>query len=569
MNEENKLEKNEQKKSGKNKVIAAAAACVVLLVLAAVLFQPGGSAKRQAALKESGLACLRTGDAGSVKKDEDRRQKLYLASDLINGSINPAFAVTAADKAACELIYEPLFHEENDGSLTPVLAQSAKWSEDKTSVTVTLKPDLVFSDNTPVTAKDVCASIGIMSVQKYMITVGEAYYHIEGVSAYNEQQAAEISGLKAVDDRTLEIHFTDACSINRQVLTTPVQKGLFADFSGGSMVMSDMEAYASRGTGTGPYVLNSASTTDIRLAANEFYREEIKDIKEVNFQHVNFYDMAGAIDNGSLDVILYTAAAEQFERLQQAKQYSVYERPSEVIYAVGFNMNNAFLNNEKVRQAIALAFRKDNALSGEWGQRIAATDVVGDGACINAELLEAKALRYDKAKAKELLAQDKLAGTFSLRLPVMKSNQFQMHIAECLKKDLEDVGIPVEIIACEDSEYAKTLYVDEKFDIYLYSDEMPYGYDSFLETTLSRDGLNVGLGDSEYEELISALKNAVTDEEYQAALIAVSGAFYEKVPLLPYGRVRSYVSVLADLNGIAGRTDYLPIGRLQEITVGK
>lgn len=589
MNEENKLERNEQaadqpdtmpeaggkpkpagqKKSGRNKIIVLTAACIVLLVLAVVLFLPGGTAKRQAALKENGLACLRTGNAGSIQKDEDRKQKLYLASDLINGSINPAYAVTAADKAACELIYEPLFHEENDGSLTPVLAQSAKWSEDKTYVTVSLKPNLVFSDNTPVTAQDVCASIGIMSVQKYMIEVDEAYYHIEGVSAYNEQQVSEISGLVAVDDSTLEIHFVDACSTNRKVLTTPVQKGLFADFSGGSMVLTDMEAYSNRGTGSGPYVLNSASTTDIRLTANEFYRGEIKDIKEVNFKYVNFYDLAGAVDNGSLDVISYTAAAEQFERLQAAKQYSVYERPSDLIYAVGFNMNNAFLNNEKVRQAIALAFQKDNALSGEWGQRIAATNVIGDGACLNSELLESKAAKYDKAKAKELLAQDNLAGTFSLRLPVLKSNQFQLHIAECLKKDLEDVGIPVEVIECEDSEYAKTLYIDEKFDIYLYSDEMPYGYDSFIGATLSRDGLNVGCSDSEYVELVEALGNAVTDEEYASALAAVSNAFYEKVPLLPYGRVRSYVSVLADLEGITGRTDYLPLGQIQEITTSR
>lgn len=586
MSEENKLEKIEQaaeqpdtapgtgsgsapagqKKSGKKKIIAAAAALIGLLVLAAVLFRQGGISRQQADLKENGLACLRTGNAGSIKKDADRRQKLYLASDLINGSINPAYAVTAADKAACELIYEPLFHEENDGSLTPVLAQSAKWSEDKTYVTVSLKSNLVFSDNSPVTAKDVCASIGIMSAQKYMIEVGEAYYHIEGVSAYNEQQTAEISGLVLVDDSTLEIHFTDACSINRKVLTTLVQKGDFADFSSQSMVLTDMDSYSNRGTGTGPYVLNSASTTDIRLTANEFYREEIKDIREVNFKYINFYDMAGAIDSGSLDVIPYTAAAEQFESLQEAKQYSVYERPSDMIYAIGFNMNNAFLSNEKVRQAIALAFQKDNALSGQWGERIAATNVIGDGACLDSGLLESKAFSYDKAKAKELLAQDNLAGTFSLRLPVLKSNQFQLHIAGCLKKDLEDVGIPVEVIECEDSEYAKTLYIDEKFDIYLYTDEMPYGYDSFLNTILSRDGLNVGCSDSEYEALIGALGNAVTDEEYKNALAAAADAFYEKVPLLPYGRVRSYVSVLADLKGITGRTDYLPIGRIQDIT---
>lgn len=73
--------------------------------------------------------------------------------------INPLLASSDADHDLVSLVYSGLIKQMPDGRLVYDLAQDIDISDDKTTYTVTLKPDVTFHDGTPVTARDVAYTV--------------------------------------------------------------------------------------------------------------------------------------------------------------------------------------------------------------------------------------------------------------------------------------------------------------------------------------------------------------------------------------------------------------------------
>lgn len=530
---------------------------IAFIVIGAWLAATVGSLKTSPELKEAGYTALKSG-TGTVVKDEMRKQRLVIAVDTIDGCLNPAFATAMADRMACEMIYEPLAKVHTDGSFEPVLAEQIDWDPEKQMMTIKLKQGISFSDGTPLTADDVCASIGIKCLAEYNMDTDSAYFHIEGVWDMNEQKTQGISGIRKVDENTVELVFMDVNRRNWDILETSIQKNRFADIGQQLTAFRNLPEIYSTGIGTGPYMADTISQgINICLQANPEYRGEMKDIKSVELAQINFYNMKEAIENQEIDVAQYTANSEQFDNLYQGKQFNVYAKPTDNIYAIGFNLNNIFLKDERVRQAVAYAFNKEGALNKDWEMKIAPTNVIGYGSGLNTEALEVNAVSYDKGKAESILKEAGMKDRIILRLPVLKENEFQMHLASCLKKDLEAVGFSVEVNECTSEEYVQALYVEDKFDIYLFNDTMNYDWDTFQNMSRLRDGMPVAFLDNDYVELVSRLEMSMNQEEYAAALTELSSKFYEKMPVVPFGRVQRYLSISHDLSGYGASPDAL------------
>ena len=69
--------------------------------------------------------------------------------------INPVLAVTNASQDLTRLVYSGLMKQLPDGSLAPDLAGSYTVSDDGRTYTFTLRDDIYFHDNKPVTSDDV------------------------------------------------------------------------------------------------------------------------------------------------------------------------------------------------------------------------------------------------------------------------------------------------------------------------------------------------------------------------------------------------------------------------------
>ncbi|NJL92735.1 MAG: ABC transporter substrate-binding protein [Anaerolineae bacterium] len=97
------------------------------------------------------LAVLPGVNAQGGRSDET----ITVATDLEPNSLDPLFgdAIGGPDRYTYNLMYETLIRLEQDGSLTPMLAESYEVSEDGTMLTFTLREGVTFHDGTPFNAE--------------------------------------------------------------------------------------------------------------------------------------------------------------------------------------------------------------------------------------------------------------------------------------------------------------------------------------------------------------------------------------------------------------------------------
>jgi peptide/nickel transport system substrate-binding protein len=185
--------------------------------------------------------------------------------------LNPYLSGGTKDIESASMIIEPLARYDNTGTLVPYLAESIPTvdnggiSADLTTITWKIKPGLLWSDGTPVTAADV-------------VFTWEYCTHPEGGCA----QAAKFSGVKtveALDDLTVKVTF-DA--------PKPVPYGPFV--GGQSPIIQKAQFQNCLGArapectdanfgpiGTGPFVVTDFRVNDvIQMAANPNYRDPAK-----------------------------------------------------------------------------------------------------------------------------------------------------------------------------------------------------------------------------------------------------------------------------------------------------
>ncbi len=98
----------------------------------------------------------------------------YLAPTAVSGGtltegivgiprfVNPVLAVTRADQDMSSLIYAGLMKIDTNGTLIPDMAESVTVSEDGRTYNVVIRKDVRFHDNTPLTARDVAFTIGLI-----------------------------------------------------------------------------------------------------------------------------------------------------------------------------------------------------------------------------------------------------------------------------------------------------------------------------------------------------------------------------------------------------------------------
>src|SRR3989344_783648 len=73
--------------------------------------------------------------------------------------INPVLAISSADQDMVSLIYSGLMRKNPDGTMTPDLAEKYQMSKDGLTYTFTLKNEIYFHDEKPVTVNDIVFTI--------------------------------------------------------------------------------------------------------------------------------------------------------------------------------------------------------------------------------------------------------------------------------------------------------------------------------------------------------------------------------------------------------------------------
>jgi peptide/nickel transport system substrate-binding protein len=185
--------------------------------------------------------------------------------------LNPFLSGGTKDVESASLILEPLARYDNNGNLTPYLAQDIPTlanggvSEDLTTITWKLKEGLLWSDGSPVTSADA-------------VFTWQYCTHPEGGCAQLSKYEG-VTSVEAVDDLTIKVTFGAAQPNPYGPLVggqSPIlQKAQFENCLGAKAQECSEQNF--NPIGTGPFKVVEFRTNDvIQLEANPNYRDPAK-----------------------------------------------------------------------------------------------------------------------------------------------------------------------------------------------------------------------------------------------------------------------------------------------------
>ncbi|MBK5075025.1 ABC transporter substrate-binding protein [Budviciaceae bacterium CWB-B4] len=235
------------------------------------------------------------------------------------------------------LLHSPLLRQNADLSWQPVLVNSYKLSDDGLTWTVHLKPDLKFSDGSPLTADDV-----VFSYNQAAISGGKA-------DMGSFQQA------KAVDKQTLTIQLKHPESTFINVLGA---LGIVPQAKYG-------KDFARQPIGAGPYKLTSLQPgQQLIVEANPYYVGKKNDFNKLVFVFLDQDSAYAAASSGKLDLVRVpqTLANQPVNNMKLLVQPSVENRgimfpmiPAGKKDAQGNDIGNNITADIAIRQAINYA----------------------------------------------------------------------------------------------------------------------------------------------------------------------------------------------------------------------
>jgi len=290
--------------------------------------------------------------------------------------------------------------------VVPDIAREWTVSPDGTTYTFKLRDDVVFQNsNRRVTAEDFKFSFErAADPANNSPTVMLYLSEIVGVKERYNNQATEVSGVKVIDQTTLEIKLTRPADYFLAELTYPV-----AFVVDSQQVQSDPRNWTRRPNGTGPFKLAEFRPAEaIRLVRNDRYHLGAPKLSEVVFElgggslvtrYQNDEIHIGAVPAIDLDAV-------KSGNSPLSKDYRPQPRMAVSYYA--FNVNKAPFDDIKVRQALAMAVDREgiNTVLLYDTQRVADGILPPEMPGYNADI---RSLPYDPERARQLLAESKYA----------------------------------------------------------------------------------------------------------------------------------------------------------------
>jgi len=354
------------------------------------------------------------------------------------GSLDPQVTPRAQDQIVNQAIHRPLYTWDTaNNKLALELATEVKTSADGLTHTYKLRDDVTFHNGRKMTADDVIWSYTrIMDGSKGY--PGARYIRvIKGATEVEKGEAKAISGLKKIDDLTLEM-----------TLTERVEPGYYL-FAGTTAILPREEVekanFAANPVGLGPFKFKEhiPGRRVVMERFDKFYKPgkpyadklEVLIMAEAAARDVAFRNKE--IDTSILGPAQYVAY-----RADPELSKGILEVAEMFTRAITFNNDVKPFNDKRVRQAINYAIDTDliiKRLVKDKAYR-ATSWLPPSSAAFDKTV---KPYPFDQAKAKKLLAEAGLPNGFEWELTTSQNESWGLPIVEAIIPMLDKVGIKI------------------------------------------------------------------------------------------------------------------------------
>ena len=404
-----------------------------------------------------------------------------------------------------------------DLQLEPDLAQRWEVSPDGRTYTFFLRDNARFHNGKPVTAQDVKYSIERAVDPETLSLTADSYLDdIVGVKEKQTGTAQEVSGVRVVDDRTLEITIDGPKAYFLAKLTYPT-----AFVVDQENIEKEGKDWTRKPNGTGPFKLKEYRIGErLVLERNPNYYREPARLERVEFILSGGSSMA-MYENGEIDITGVGLA--DLDRVTNPtdplNRQLLVAPPSFDITYIGFNVTKPPFDDVKFRQALNHAINKDLI-----AEQVLLNLVVPAEAILPpgfpGHTGQVKGLGFDPQRAQELLAASKYAGRVPRIVMTMPGSggAIGLDLTVILQMWEDTLGIDVELQQVETATYLEDLNARE-FQVYAgigWQAEYPDPQD-FLDILFhSQSALNHNAySNSEVDRLLKQARTAPWEQRVQ------------------------------------------------------
>lgn len=453
------------------------------------------------------------------------------------------FTTTTVTSDITRHIFEGLFAQDSEFNPRPMLVDRYEISDDGLLYTFTLRSGIKFHDGSELTAEDVVASL-----ERWGVMTGR------GKIVYS--RLAE-EGVQATDPLTVTMTFAQPTGILLDFLALHeafIMPAAIAREVGTEKLPDE------KTIGTGPFLLKEHQVDRlIRLVRFEDYQPRTEDPdghsgrKEVYIDELHIIPVPDVTvaTNGLITGEFHFARdvdPDQFELLQSDPNVvPIIDKPGMWI-CVNFNKKQGPMTDKRLRQVVAMAFDRQQALIAAFGnieltrldpgiamQETAWHTDVGDEVYRN----------VDPEAAKALLAETDYNGE-PLRWLTTKEYPYHYNTAAYIKQELEKIGVNVELVV---SDWATVVQRRAQPDLWeLLVVGLPGSWHP--ATQIFNDKEWPGWWDDpRKDEILSRMVELADPEERYQTIVEYQQLIYEELPFIKIGDSHTLQARRAEIQG--------------------
>ncbi len=476
-------------------------------------------------------------------KDEDNKANIDSSSAVVNedtrksgsdislymrppSTLNPLLNDDESVDMVFRLVYEPLIMIDSEFKAQPNIAESWYFSNEGKTITLKLKNGLRWHSGQNITSNDVVYSINTIKYADESSMYKACVKYIEDVVM--------------IDSQTVNINFSRAFSGNIYALTFPL---INHKSSSGQNVYEASENMEPLGNGSFDFGSYSASKNLELIRAESCVgknpvAERINVVISKDTDTDLYYFSTGGTDcvyGNANDLVGKNMPARVAEYSYNTNEYDF----------IGFNFNNAILNDKNVRKAIAYAVPKEDILKIIYLSNAKAADspihpdswlYEKEVTKYNYDLNEARRLLdesgfvFDDERMLRIKTSENGVTPLSLRILVNTENGERRQCAKRLADELMSIGFDIKIDEVSFSEYQNALN-NGNYDIVVGGWKL--SYDNDLGVLFGNNGANISrYNDEKMNEYISEIYNAVGETSIKAAFSNAQKYISDELPYI-------------------------------------
>lgn len=372
-------------------------------------------------------------------------------------AMNP-FPETAGNRAVVHLaMFIPLIEVDNEQAIHSKVLESWEVSDDATSITLTVREGLEWSDGTPITSADVSLSLHLHLDSRISTRAGRLG-GVAGVAEYTEGNADSISGIETPDDSTVVITLEnpDAAWLPNWASLTRLNS-MFPAHILGDVPPEDIpthEYFETFPVVSGAYkFVEYVPDQYVELEANENYSLGTPGFEQVFFKIITEPEARLAqLQTGEIQFVDGVGAAD-IERLEAIDGITVEQAEGLNPNVIGFNDQSPAFADPRVKQALVFAIDRQGLCDQVFLGYCSVSDVnvrlVGDQVAWAVPTVEDGMIDYsfDPDRARQLLEDAGWDSSTTLNLWLMSQAAPEpvIQAINIMQAQWADVGLNVEI----------------------------------------------------------------------------------------------------------------------------